>query len=200
MALVLLVATSVFAQSVPRSVEQKMRQIYAERYPDNSSMQKTLINKQLKSYRFIQCWTSEPGVPQDVFSKEKTIYAQKYPYNFSMQKILIKNQCKSYRFIQSYTFETDVPKSVIANLKQKYAQKYPYNFSKQKTLVQNQVQSYLDLKQWIANRDRAPHHWGALPHQTPGPQITSPRQDTRGLEDYLRLIIRAISAIGSKPQ
>jgi len=96
MALVLLVATSVFAQSVPRSVEQRIRQIYAEKYPDNFSMQKTLINSQLKAYRFIQRWTSEPGVPQDVFSKVKTIYAQKYPYNFSMQKTLVQNQVKSY--------------------------------------------------------------------------------------------------------
>lgn len=129
LALILLVATSVFAQSVPASVEQKIRQIYAEKYSDNSSMQKTLINDQLESYRFIQRWTSEPGVPQDVFNKVKTICAQKFPDNYSMQKTLIKDQCESYRFIQSYTSETGVPNSVIANLKQEIRSKISVHFA-----------------------------------------------------------------------
>jgi hypothetical protein len=136
---------AVIAQSVPTSVEQRIRQIYAEKYPDNFSMQKTLIEDQLESYRYIERWTSESGVPQDVFNKVKETYAQKYPDNYSMQKTLVQDQCESYRFLQSYTSVAGVPDIVFANLKQKYAQRYTYNFSMQKTLVENQVKSFLDL-------------------------------------------------------
>jgi hypothetical protein len=146
LAFVVLAVTSAIAQSVPGSVEQKIREIYAQKYPDNFSMQKTLIQDQLESYRYVQRWTSESGVPQDVFNKVKETYDQKYPDNYSMQKTLVQDQCESYRFMQSYTFVPGVPNTVLANLKQKYAQKYPYNFSMQKTLVQDQVKSYLELQ------------------------------------------------------
>jgi hypothetical protein len=48
-----LTLTDAMAQSVPTPVEQRVRQIYADKYPDNFSMQKTLIEDQLESYRFI---------------------------------------------------------------------------------------------------------------------------------------------------
>ena len=112
LALLVLAATSAVAQSVPASVEQRIRQIYAQKYPDNFSMQKTLIEDQLESYRYIQRWTSEPGVPQDVFNKLKETYNQKYPDNYSMQKTLGQDQCESYRFLQSYTSVPGVPNTV----------------------------------------------------------------------------------------
>ena len=68
-ALLVLAATSALAQSVPTAVEQRIRQIYAEKYPDNFSMQKILIADQLESYRYIKRWASESKVPQDVFNK-----------------------------------------------------------------------------------------------------------------------------------
>lgn len=135
-----------FAQSIPNSVEQRVRQIYSEKYPDNFSMQKTLIQDQLASYQQMQSWTSEPGVPRDIFNAIKEVYVQKYPDNYSMQKTLVKDQCESYRFLQSYTSVPGVPENTLSNLKQKYLQKYPYNFSMQKTLVQDQVKSYLELQ------------------------------------------------------
>ncbi len=138
-------AISDFEQSVPEDVEKRIRQIYTEKYPDNFSMQKILIDEQLASYRLIKRWTNESGVPQNVFNKVKEIYAQKYPYNYSMQKTLILEQCNSYRFLQSYTAEPGIPKNVISDLKQKYEKNYPYNYSMQKTLVENQVKSYIDI-------------------------------------------------------
>ena len=54
-------ANSVFAQSVPYGVEQRIKQIYAEKYPNNFSMQKTLIEDQFASYRNLQGWTTEVG-------------------------------------------------------------------------------------------------------------------------------------------
>src|SRR5437899_11081484 len=117
LALLVLAATSAIAQSVPASVEQRIRQIYAQKYPDNFSMQKTLIEDQLESYRYIQRWTSESGVPQDVFNKVKETYAQKYPDNYSMQKTLGQDQ--SYRFLQSYTSVPGVPNTVLTTLQQK---------------------------------------------------------------------------------
>lgn len=144
--LVAFFTTSVSAQLAPADVEQKLRQIYADKYPDNFSMQKTLIVDQLESYSFMQQWTSEFGVPETVFNQLKTIYSQKYPDNYSIQKTLIKDQCESYLFLQSYTSEPGVPNAIIATQKQKYAQKYPYNFSIQKTLVLDQVNAYLELQ------------------------------------------------------
>lgn len=138
--------SSAIAQSVPASVEQRIRHIYAQKYPDDFSMQKTLVDHQLESYRDVQRWTSESGVPQDVFDKVKETYDRKYPDDYSMQKTLVQNQCDSYRFLQSYTSVPSVPHTVLANLKDKYARKYPYDFSMQMTLVQNQIQSYLELQ------------------------------------------------------
>ena len=45
----LLAAISSVAQTVPSSVEQRIRQIYTEKYPDNYSMQKALIQDQIHS-------------------------------------------------------------------------------------------------------------------------------------------------------
>src|SRR3989304_3314697 len=96
LALLVLAATSAVAQSVPASVEQRIRQIYAQKYPDNFSMQKTLVQDQCESYRFLQSYTSVPGVPNTVLSNLKQKYAQKYPYNFSMQMTLVQDQVRSY--------------------------------------------------------------------------------------------------------
>ena len=134
-----------YAQEVPKHIEDKIRQIYAEKYPDNFSMQKTLINDQLESYRFMQDWKSAKGVPQDIFNKIKRIYAEKYPFNFSMQKTLVKDQVESYVFIKSYTSAPGLPQDVFNRIKKKYQSRYPYNFSMQKTLVKDQVQSYIEL-------------------------------------------------------
>lgn len=128
------------------SVELKIRQIYAKKYHDNFSMQKTLIADQLDSYKFMQRWGDEPGVPNTIFNEIKSIYLKKYPYNFSMQKTLVKDQCESYLFLRSYLSDKGVPDDVIAKQKQKYEQKYPYNYSMQKTLVLDQVNSYKEIK------------------------------------------------------
>lgn len=133
------------AQSVPSSVQQRIHQIYAQKYPDDFSMQKMLIEDQLKCYRFLQQWTTERGVRQDVFSKVRQIYAGKYPDDYSMQKTLIQDQFECYLFIQSYTSALGVPQNVFNESKRKYSDKYPYDFSMQKTLVEDQVKSYLEL-------------------------------------------------------
>lgn len=91
-----LLTSIAFAQSIPPDIQQKIRQIYAEKYPGNFSMQKALINDQFASYKFIQSWKPEQGVPSEVLEKVKNIYKQKYPYNFSMQKVLVQDQVKSY--------------------------------------------------------------------------------------------------------
>ncbi len=60
-------------------------------------MQKTLIQDQCESYRYLQSYTSAPGVPQDVVIRLKQTYAAKYSYNFSMQRTLVQDQVKSYQ-------------------------------------------------------------------------------------------------------
>lgn len=76
--------------------EKKIRLIYARRYPNDFSMQKTLIEDQLNSYNHMQRWKSEPQVPQNIFDNLKNQYAKRYPDDYSMQKTLLEDQIKSY--------------------------------------------------------------------------------------------------------
>jgi len=132
-------------QSVPSHVNQKIREYYARKYPDNFSMQKTLIEGQLDSYGFLQRYAYAEGVPQSIFNNIKETYARKYPDNYSMQKTLIQGQVESFRFLINYTYAQGVPQDVFNRIKKRYEDKYPYNFSMQKTLIQGQVKSYLEL-------------------------------------------------------
>jgi hypothetical protein len=81
---------------VPQDVFNKFKETYAQKYPDNYSMQKTLVHDQCESYRFLQSYTSVAGVPDTVLANLKQKYGQKYPYNFSMQKTLVQDQVNSY--------------------------------------------------------------------------------------------------------
>ena len=81
---------------MPQDVFNKLKETYNQKYPDNYSMQKTLVQDQCESYRFLQSYTSVPGVPNTVLSNLKQKYAQKYPYNFSMQMTLVQDQVRSY--------------------------------------------------------------------------------------------------------
>ena len=94
------IAGSAFAQDVPYEIEQKIKEIYASKYPDDYSMQKILIQDQLESYQLLKNLTYIAGVPQDILYKLKRIYLAKYPYDYSMQKILIQDQIKSYKELQ----------------------------------------------------------------------------------------------------
>lgn len=72
---------------VKRNIEKK--------YPDNYSVQKMLIEAQVKDYAFIQRY-NPAGVPEDVFIRVKRKIESKYPNNFSVQKMLIEAQVKDY--------------------------------------------------------------------------------------------------------
>ncbi|PKK89745.1 MAG: hypothetical protein CVV64_13155 [Candidatus Wallbacteria bacterium HGW-Wallbacteria-1] len=137
--------TVAHAQTAIILVKQKLTQIYSEKYPDNFSMQKILIEDQLDSYRFLQNWDTESGIPSEIFNKIMSIYAEKYPDNFSMQKTLISDQFESYRYLRSSISVKGVPEDVLNNLKRKFEQRYPYNYSMQKTLIEDQIKSYLSL-------------------------------------------------------
>ena len=135
------------AQQIPSAVDQKIRSIYAEKYPDNFSMQKTLIESQFKSYRRLVSWKNEKGIPPSVFSKVRDIYDRKYPDNYSMQQTLVESQFEAYTFMDSYNSADGIPTDIFIRIKKKYEQKYPFNYSMQKTLVQSQVESYIELNQ-----------------------------------------------------
>jgi hypothetical protein len=78
------------------SILTKQKEIYADKYPNNFSMQKTLVEDQCKSYLFLQSFTSVAGIPDSKITELKQIYAGKYPNNYSMQKVLVEDQVKSY--------------------------------------------------------------------------------------------------------
>lgn len=132
------------AQRVDPAVERRIRAIYAKKYPADFSMQKTLIEDQLESYRSLMNWNKSEGMPQPTFAKLKSIYANKYPNDYTMQKTLIADQCESYISLSSLNYP-NVPDEVIDKLKQTYSRKYPFDFSMQKTLIQDQIESYIRL-------------------------------------------------------
>ena len=132
-----------YAGGMPAYILGKVKASIESRYPDNYSMQKTLIADQVQSYEFLQGY-SPLSVPSDVFEKIKDSIKSRYLYNFSMQKTLIQDQVQSYEYLKSYA-PSSVPSNVLDRIKNKISSRYPYNFSMQKTLIEDQVQSYLDL-------------------------------------------------------
>lgn len=137
---------SIQTNNIPSHIVETIRTIYKQKYPDDYSMQKTLIDDQLECYLFMQRYTRDPQIPTSILNKEKQIYAGKYPYDFSMQKVLVQDQVESYHFLQELNSVAGVPVSQLRRFKQIYKNKYPYDFSMQKVLVEDQIESYLALK------------------------------------------------------
>ena len=84
-----------YASGMPENILSEVRASIESRYPDNYSMQKTLIQDQVKSYEYLEGYYPS-SVPYDVFERIKEKIISRYPYNFSMQKTLIKDQVNSY--------------------------------------------------------------------------------------------------------
>lgn len=74
----------------------KQKEIYANKYPNNFTMQKVLIEDQCRSYLFLQSYNMATGVPDAKIAELKQIYINKYPDNYTMQKILVEDQVKSF--------------------------------------------------------------------------------------------------------
>lgn len=83
------------AQSMPPAVMSRVRAQIESRYPDNYSMQKILIDAQIKAYSFLASY-SPAGVPTDTLSSVRAEIVGRYPDNYTMQKILIEAQVKAY--------------------------------------------------------------------------------------------------------
>ena len=98
-ALFLFIAPVVSAE-MPSDVLNVVKAKIAKKYPDNYSLQKTLIDGQKESYDFLGNYYPE-DIPDDVLDRIKEKYARKYPLNFSLQKTLIEGQVKSYRELQN---------------------------------------------------------------------------------------------------
>jgi hypothetical protein len=142
-AVMLAFASVSYGGEMPADIFAKVKASIESRYPDNYSMQKTLIANQVQSYKFLQSY-SPSIVPSDVFENIKGAIESRYPYNFSMQKTLIQDQVQSYEYLKTYA-PSSVPQNVLDRIKNKISSRYPYNFSMQKTLIEDQVRSYLDL-------------------------------------------------------
>ncbi len=95
------------ANGMPGDILAEVKSSIESRYPDNYSMQKTLIDDQVESYDFLQDYYPS-SVPSDVFEQIKESIESRYPYNFSMQKTLIQDQVESYEFLENYSPD-DVP-------------------------------------------------------------------------------------------
>lgn len=142
--LVALLPLSALAAPMPKDIETQVREVYSKKYPDNFSMQKTLIDDQKDSYEFLDQQEVPEEMDEELYKKLREIYLEKYPLNFSMQKVLVQDQIESYFFVESYQPDS-VPEDLVEKLKKKYQGRYPYNFSMQKVLLEDQVKSYLEL-------------------------------------------------------
>ncbi|MBI2794918.1 MAG: hypothetical protein HYX66_09760 [Ignavibacteria bacterium] len=78
------------------SVEQRIRKAAADKYPNDYSMQKYVIDNEMKAYSELEKWVGEVGVPQNVFFSIKKQATDKYPNDYSMQKYVIEEQVKAY--------------------------------------------------------------------------------------------------------
>ena len=102
--LVLIIVLFLFAVpavsgEMPEKTLSMVKAKIAKKYPDNYSLQRTLINGQKEAYSFLENYRPD-GVPADVLYKIKTKYAKKYPNNFSLQKTLITKQVEAYLELQ----------------------------------------------------------------------------------------------------
>ena len=85
-----------FAQQMPSATKERIKTTLAEKYPDNYSVQKTLLEGQIDSYKFLQNY-SPSEMPAAVCNSVKQTLLNKYPDNFSVVKTLLEGQVKSYR-------------------------------------------------------------------------------------------------------
>ncbi|HAE38909.1 MAG TPA: hypothetical protein DCG57_09760 [Candidatus Riflebacteria bacterium] len=81
-------------------IEKRIRKIYADRYPTDFAMQKTMVEHQTECYRYMQSYHSAQGVPTSVFKEIKSSYVDRYPTDFAMQKTMIEHQAESYLALQ----------------------------------------------------------------------------------------------------
>jgi len=129
---------------MPPDIQKEVKSRIAAKYPDNYSLQKTLIDGQISAYNYLQTYAPR-SMPRTTLEKVKANISSKYPYNYSLQKTLIEGQVSAYEFIQSY-FPRSMPADVYARVKNKIESRYPYNYSLQKTLIEGQVKSYSQIK------------------------------------------------------
>ena len=104
-----------YVGGMPTDLLGKVRASIESRYPDNYSMQKTLIDDQVQSYEYLQGY-SPSSVPSDVFREIKESIETRYPYNFSMQKTLIQDEVQSYEYLKVYA-PSDIPSDVLDRIR-----------------------------------------------------------------------------------
>jgi len=90
-----LFTTILYAEEMPSDILAKVKAHIASKFPDNYSLQKTLIEAQRQDYEFLANY-APPSVPPDVLAKIKAHIASNFPDNYSLQKTLIETQVDAY--------------------------------------------------------------------------------------------------------
>ena len=95
--LALSLCATVQAQEVPPAVMAKIRAPIEAKYPNNFSMQKTLIDDQIASYRFLLKYAPD-GIAKEVLQKMRSPLEARYPDNYSMVNRFSKTKWPRFDF------------------------------------------------------------------------------------------------------
>lgn len=131
------------AQDLPTEVESLIKEKAAERFPDDFSMQKYVIDEQVEAYGLVEEHASE-SMSDEVFAKVKEKALQRFPDDFAMQKYILDEQEEAHAFLQSYSPE--IPHEITEKIRKKAAGRFPLDFAMQKYVTEEQVEAYIELQ------------------------------------------------------
>jgi hypothetical protein len=95
-ALLLSIVGNIEAGPMPPEVVAKVKQDLAAQWPNNYSLQKTLLDAQIEAYNQLQNY-ADTQIPPQVITDIKADLARQWPNNFSLQKTLLDAQVSSYK-------------------------------------------------------------------------------------------------------
>lgn len=87
------------AASMPLDSLARIKADIASRYPNNYSIQETLIEANVESWKKLQ--TNFTGVPDSVYLEIREDVASRYPDNYSIQETLVEAQAESWKRLNS---------------------------------------------------------------------------------------------------
>ncbi len=82
--------------TIPADILKKVKARHTAEFPDNFSMQKIMVDADIKAYKEIQSY-SDAQVPKEILQRIIQKHAREFPYNYAMQKIMVDADIKAYK-------------------------------------------------------------------------------------------------------
>lgn len=83
------------ATGIPTEIEQGIRTLAAQRFPDDSSTQLYFIKQERKAYQDLQSYTA--AIPAEEIVRLRQVAAQRFPGEYSTQIYYIKQEVEAYQ-------------------------------------------------------------------------------------------------------